>query len=79
MDEEKLLRNAAVRRKVAARSATRLGAEVDEYLSRRQRQFRKNVSVVELWREILPVELQKHCRLSGLSEGTVHLEVEPGA
>ena len=78
MDEEKLLFNSASRQKTRVNVSARLGAEADGYLSRRQGALKRNAPVVDLWQEILPLELQSHCSLSGISENTVHLEVEPG-
>ncbi len=59
-------------------STKKLGAQIELYLNEKQTGLKKNTLVVDLWREILPVELQDHCTLAGISRGTLLLEVDPG-
>ena len=47
---------------------------VEKWLQRHRRQVR----VVDLWEEILPAELSKHCRLASLLRGVLKVEVEAG-
>ena len=59
-------------------STKKLGAQIELYLNEKRAGFKKNTLVVDLWREILPVELQERCALAGISRGTLLLEVDPG-
>ncbi len=59
-------------------STTKLGTQIEFYLNEKRAGLKKNALVVDLWREILPVELQEHCTLAGISRGALLLEVDPG-
>ena len=48
------------------------------YAEKGLRRHRRQTRVVDLWEEILPVELSKHCRLVSLLRGVLKVEVEAG-
>jgi len=77
-DEEKLLCSAIGRPRPPKKSASRLGLSVQTYLKERSSRLKKNAGVVDVWQQILPHELHKHCSLAGIYGGTLRLEVEPG-
>ncbi len=75
-DEERLLSIGA--RRSRAKKITRLGPSAQAYLDRRDARLKKNCSVVDVWHQVLPQELYNHCRLTGISGGTLRVEAEPG-
>lgn len=77
-DEEKFLCSTAGRPRSLEKSVSRLGLSTRTYLKGRGSQLEKNAGVVDVWRQILPYELHKHCSLAGIYGGTMRLEVEPG-
>ena len=56
----------------------RLGVAVGSYLDRRDKQFTKNASVAEAWKQLLPNELYSHCTIAGISAKVLKVAVEPG-
>ena len=78
VDEEKLLGSIGRRKKAKAETTKRLGAEIETFLQARRPQFTKNISVVDLWEEILPEGFREYCSLAEISSGTLQLEVDPG-
>ncbi len=77
-DEDIFLQRVCGRRRAAYRATPLLGDGVDTYIKERLGQLRKNASVVDVWRELLPEELYEHSRLAGISGGVVQVEVDPG-
>ena len=78
IDEEKLLGSVDRRRKARAETTEKLGTEIETFLQTRRSQFSKNISVVDLWEEILPEDFREHCALAEISGGVLQLEVDPG-
>ena len=56
----------------------RLGIAVGYYLDRRDKRFRKNASIAEAWKRLLPKELYNHCTIAGISAKVLRVAVEPG-
>lgn len=56
----------------------KLGVFVQDYLSNRQREFKKNATVVDNWRELLPGQLRENCSIESISGGVMKVAVEPG-
>ena len=77
-DEDMFLQRVCGRRRTAYRAIPLLGGNVDTYIKERLSQLRKNASVVDVWRELLPEELYEHSRIAGISGGVVQVEVDPG-
>ncbi len=77
-DEEMFLHRVYGRRRTKQRTTAQLGANVETYIKQRLGQLRKNASVVDVWRELLPEELYEHSRIAGISGGVVQVEVDPG-
>jgi len=55
-----------------------LGPAAGAYLDRRDKQFRKNASVTQAWKQLLPQELYDHSTLVGISAKVLRVAVEPG-
>jgi len=66
------------RQPVADEGKGLLAAAASSYLDRRDKLFRKNVSVVQAWKQLLPEELYNHCKLVGISAKVLRVAVEPG-
>ncbi len=77
-DEDMFLQRVCGHRRPAYRSTPLLADVVDTYIKRRLGQLRKNASVVDVWRELLPEELYEHSSIAGISGGVVQVEVDPG-
>jgi Dna[CI] antecedent, DciA len=77
-DEDMFLQRICRRRQRVRRATPLLADAVDTYIKRRIGQLRKNASVVDVWRELLPEELYEHSRIAGISGGVVRVEVDPG-
>ena len=77
-DEDMFLQRVCGHRRPAYRATPLLGDDVDAYIKRRLGQLKKNASVVDVWRELLPEELYEHSRIAGISGGVVQVEVDPG-
>lgn len=78
MDEGQQLEN-VLRRQKANRldRAVRLGETVKQLLERRiAPQQRRLGPVLESWRAMLPEELNRHCRITGLSSGQLEVKVD---
>ncbi len=77
-DEDMFLQRVCGRRPPTYQATQLLGDDVETYIKRRLGQLRKNASVVDVWRELLPEELYEHSRIAGISGGVVQVEVDPG-
>ncbi len=77
-DEDMFLQRVCGRRRTAYRATALLGDNIDTYIKGRLGQLRKNASVVDVWRELLPEELYEHSSIAGISGGVVQVEVDPG-
>lgn len=77
-DEDMFLQRVCGRRRTAYRATPLLADVVDTYIKGRLGQLRKNASVVDVWRELLPEELYEHSSIAGISGGVVQVEVDPG-
>lgn len=55
-----------------------LGVSVQCYLSGRRSELKRNASIVDSWRELLPGQLQEVCSLESISGGVLRVAVEPG-
>ncbi|RKY08842.1 MAG: hypothetical protein DRP66_03650 [Planctomycetota bacterium] len=77
-DEDMFLQRICRRRQRAGRATPLLADVVDTYIKGRIGQLRKNASVVDVWRKLLPEELYEHSRIAGISGGVVRVEVDPG-
>lgn len=77
-DEDIFLQRACGQKRPPYRAIPRLADNVDTYIKGRLGQLRKNASVVDVWRELLPEELYEHSRIAGISGGVVQVEVDPG-
>ena len=78
MDGAEQLRNILTwRTKRRPHSTTRLSETVSELMDNRisptQTRFR---SIAQLWEQLLPVELARHCRLDGISGGQLKVIVD---
>jgi len=69
---------AATRRRTRAKKATRLGLCTKVYMDERDARLQRNCSVVDIWRQVLPITLHEHCRLAGISGGVLRVVAEPG-
>ncbi len=78
MDDEERLLPATTGRGSRSKNATRLGFSARAYLDRQNARLQKNCSVVDVWRQVLPIMLYEHCRLAGISRGVLRVEAEPG-
>jgi len=78
MDDEGRLLLAVTRRRTRAGKAARLGKCARAYLDAQDAQLQKNCSVVDVWRQALPIMLREHCRLAGIGGGVLRVEAEPG-
>ncbi len=78
MDEDKLLRGACSWQWKRRPTTHRLGADVETYIINRRRELKKNASVIDAWRQLLPAELEEHCNMAGIGGGILRVEVEPG-
>ena len=78
MDDEGRFLLTATKRPALARKAARLGQCARAYLDAQDARLQKNCSVVDVWRQALPVTLHEHCRLAGISGGVLRVEAEPG-
>jgi len=81
MEQDKFLLIASPHRSqqaAADSSRGRLGTAAGSYLDRRNKQFRKNASVTDAWKQLLPEELYNHCTLVGISAKVLRVAVEPG-
>jgi len=77
-DEDIFLQRVCGQKRLAYRGTPLLGDNVDTYIKGRLGQLRKNASVVDVWRELLPEELYEHSGIAGISGGVVQVEVDPG-
>jgi hypothetical protein len=80
MDESRLLRNAnkvGVKRRTKPNSTATLGDVLGElmegWITPQQSRFG---TVAQLWGELLPAELCRHCRLGGISGGQLKVFVD---
>jgi hypothetical protein len=78
MEEIKTIQNTLNYRRSRKRDRTiRLNEAVDqlfgEHISPRQARYG---AVVELWRQILPVELRRHCEITDISGGQLTVRVD---
>lgn len=81
MEQDKFLQIAGRhrnRRPAADADMGRLGVAAGFYLDRRDKQFTKNASVAEAWKQLLPNELYNHCTIAGISAKVLKVAVEPG-
>ena len=81
MEQDKFLQIASQHRNrqpVADTNKGRLGIAAGSYLDRRDKQFTKNASVAEAWKQLLPNELYNHCTIAGISAKVLKVAVEPG-
>jgi len=81
MEQDKFLQIASrnrSRRPTADADMGRLGVAAGFYLDRRDKQFTKNASVAEAWKQLLPNELYNHCTIAGISAKVLKVVVEPG-
>ena len=81
MEQDKFLQIASQlnsHRPIVDGSKGRLGSVASSYLDRRSKQFRKNASVAEAWKQLLPEELYNHCALAGITGKVLRVTVEPG-
>ena len=79
MDDDELL-NSIVRQHInqSGCQARNIGKVFDAYVKKGLRRHRRQVQVVDLWKEILPAELAKHCRPVSLLGGVLKIEAEAG-
>jgi hypothetical protein len=77
-DEEAILRRAFLPEVRRYKPADGLGDTVRQYLKGRQREFKKNALVVDVWRDLIPAGLSEHCAVSGLTGGILYVSVTPG-
>ena len=77
-DQDKLLRSATAWQYRRKDRTSSLGKCLDRYMHSKQHVLGKNSAVVDLWHELLPDEIERHCRLTGISKGIVSVEVDPG-
>ena len=77
-DEEMFLHRVYRQRRMKRHPTVQLGANAETYIKQRLGQLRKNASVVDVWRELLPEELYEHSCIAGISGGVVQVEVDPG-
>jgi len=68
----------ATRRRTRGRKVTRLGLCTKAYLDKQDARLQKNCSVVDIWRQVLPITLYEHCRLAGIAGGVLRVVAEPG-
>lgn len=78
MNEDEQLRNAVKQRiRPKPNTTARLGETLSElmevWIEPRQARFGP---VVELWRRMVPAELQRHCKLSDISSGQLKVLVD---
>jgi hypothetical protein len=81
MEQDKFLQIASQlhsHRPIVDGSKGRLGAAASSYLDRRNKQFRKNASVAEAWKQLLPEVLYNRCTIAGITGKVLRVTVEPG-
>ena len=78
MDDEGRLLLTATRRRTRAEKAARLGQCARAYLDEKDTRLKRNCSVVDVWRQALPITLYEHCGLAGISGGVLRVVAEPG-
>ena len=79
MDEDELLNNIVRWRAVRQhRQAQSVGAIFDKYIEKGLQRHRRQGRLVDLWEELLPQELARHCKLVSLLRGVLKVEVESG-
>lgn len=77
-DQDKLLQSATAWQWRKKERTSPLSKCLDGYMKTRQRALGKNSAVVDIWQEILPEEINRHCRLAEISKGVLKVEVDPG-
>ncbi|MCI0498210.1 MAG: DUF721 domain-containing protein [Planctomycetales bacterium] len=78
MNEEKYLRGALSWQRKIKPTHARLGEEVVSYLRRQAHTLEKNAAIADIWRQVLPLELQPFCRLDKRSGSTLFVQAQPG-
>lgn len=56
----------------------KLGVSIQGYLARRRGELKKNASIVDNWRALLPGHLHEVCSVESISGGVLRVAVEPG-
>ena len=56
-----------------------LGFLAEQFKREVEKPYRQLGDLAELWRELVPARLIAHCRLVGLSRGTLHVEADHAA
>ena len=77
-DQDELLRSATAWQWHRKDRTSPLSKCLDGYMRTRQRALEKNSVVVDVWQQILPDEINRHCRLAEISKGVLRVEVDPG-
>ena len=78
-DEDQFLRGAVSWQYRRRETTGRLGFDVEKYVNRRQSELKKNATIMDAWRQLLPAELYEHCSVDRVVSGNLYVEVEPGA
>ena len=77
MGESERLRNAVRGRRVRPNRATRLGDILSELMENRiSPQQARFGTLAELWSELLPAELRRHCKLADIIGGQLKVAVD---
>jgi hypothetical protein len=56
----------------------KLGVSIQGYLARRRGELKKNASIIDGWRALLPGHLHEVCSVESISGGVLRVAVEPG-
>lgn len=78
-DEDQFLRGAVSWQYRRRETVGRLGLNVEKYVNTRQSEFKKNATIMDAWRQLLPAELYENCSIDRVVSGNLYVEVEPGA
>ena len=79
MSDDDILRGAASWQFKPKHTDLRLGDEITSYLKQHHRAFEKNAAIIDVWPQIVPELLQRHCRLDKRVGNTLYVQVMPGA
>ena len=68
------------RRKVRADRTARLSDVLDQFMARRvEPQHKKFAKIPNVWNELLPAELARHCKLDEIADGCLKVLVDSSA
>lgn len=78
MDEDKLLQSATRWQTRPKKPKWRLGDGIYTYMQNNHRAFEQNAAIVDIWKSIVPSNLEPFCRLDKRVGNVLFVEAVPG-